>query len=44
MENKPLIEVCDLVKRLGYHVVLKGVNLEVYDGVTMVIMGGSGSG
>ncbi len=36
--------VPDLVKRFGDHTVLSGVNLEVYPGETMVVMGGSGCG
>ena len=34
----------DLVKRFGEHTVLSGVNLEVYPGETVVVMGGSGCG
>ena len=41
---KPVIRVVDLVKRFGDHTVLRGVNLEVYPGEMMVIMGGSGCG
>ena len=44
MADEPVIEVCNLVKRFGDQVVLAGVNLAVYPGETMVIMGGSGSG
>lgn len=40
----PIISVQDLVVRYGDHVVLKGVNLDVYPGETMVILGASGSG
>ncbi|XOV75852.1 MAG: ATP-binding cassette domain-containing protein [Phycisphaerales bacterium] len=42
--GEPVIRVRDLVKRFGDLTVLNGVNLEVYPGETMVIMGGSGSG
>ncbi|MHC4414798.1 MAG: ABC transporter ATP-binding protein [Planctomycetota bacterium] len=44
MAAEPCIEVRDLVKRFGDQTVLDGVNLEVYPGETMVVMGGSGSG
>ncbi|MDY6914439.1 MAG: ABC transporter ATP-binding protein, partial [Planctomycetota bacterium] len=43
-ELKPVIRVVDLVKRFGEHTVLKGVDLEVYPGETVVVMGGSGCG
>ena len=43
-ETKPIIRCKDIVKRFGDQTVLKGVNLDVYPGETMVIMGGSGSG
>ncbi|MCH8343278.1 MAG: ATP-binding cassette domain-containing protein [Planctomycetes bacterium] len=39
-----MIEVRDLVKRFGDQTVLDGVNLEVFPGETVVVMGGSGSG
>lgn len=42
--DEPIIKVCDLVKRFDRQTVLDGVNLVVYPGETMVIMGGSGSG
>jgi phospholipid/cholesterol/gamma-HCH transport system ATP-binding protein len=41
---KPVIEVVDLIKRFGDYTVLRGVNLEVYPGEMLVIMGGSGCG
>jgi phospholipid/cholesterol/gamma-HCH transport system ATP-binding protein len=44
VSEAPLIEVIDVVKRFGAQTVLDGVNLSVYPGETMVIMGGSGSG
>ncbi len=40
----PVISVRKLVKRFGGRAVLKGVDLDVYPGEVMVIMGGSGSG
>jgi phospholipid/cholesterol/gamma-HCH transport system ATP-binding protein len=44
-ENRqPIIRCRDIVKRFGGQTVLSGVNLDVYPGETMVIMGGSGSG
>ena len=42
--GEPIIRCKDIVKRFGDQTVLKGVNLDVYPGETMVIMGGSGSG
>ncbi len=44
MASQPVIVVRDLVKRFGEQTVLDGVNLDVHQGETMVIMGGSGSG
>ena len=44
MDTESVIEIIDLVKRFGDQVVLNGVNLNVYTGETMVVMGGSGSG
>jgi phospholipid/cholesterol/gamma-HCH transport system ATP-binding protein len=41
---EPIISCKDVVKRFGDQTVLSGVNLDVYPGETMVIMGGSGSG
>jgi len=43
-QAQPVIRVVDLVKRFGERAVLDGVNLEVYPGETVVIMGGSGCG
>lgn len=40
----PIIVVKELVKRFGDQTVLDGVDLEIFPGETMVIMGGSGSG
>ena len=44
MTNEPVISVRDLVCRFGEQTVLDGVNLEVFEGEILVIMGGSGSG
>lgn len=44
MPAAPVIIVRDLVKTFGEQTVLDGVNIEVYPGETLVIMGGSGSG
>ncbi len=44
MPSEPVIELKGLVKRFGDQTVLDGVNLAVYSGETMVVMGGSGSG
>ena len=43
-ERQPIIRCKGIVKRFGDQTVLQGVNLDVYPGETMVIMGGSGSG
>ncbi len=43
-ERRPVIKVRDLVKRFDGRAVLDGVNFDVYEGETLVIMGGSGSG
>ncbi|MCC7147569.1 MAG: ABC transporter ATP-binding protein [Phycisphaeraceae bacterium] len=42
--SPPVIRVRNLVKRFEGKTVLDGVNLEVYPGETLVIMGGSGCG
>jgi len=44
MSDTPIIRVRDVKKIFGDQVVLDGINLDVYEGETMVIMGGSGSG
>src|SRR5690606_38485334 len=41
---EPIISVQDVVVRYGDNEVLKGVNLDIYPGETMVILGASGSG
>jgi len=43
-ERKPIIEVEGLVTHYGTREILHGVDLTVYEGEIMVIMGGSGSG
>lgn len=43
-EEQPVIKVSNLHKSFDGRPVLQGINLEVYPGETMVIMGGSGSG
>ncbi|MFG0313511.1 MAG: ATP-binding cassette domain-containing protein, partial [Phycisphaerales bacterium] len=42
--SEPIVRLRNVVKRFGDQTVLSGVNLDVYPGETMVIMGGSGSG
>ena len=44
MEKQPVIEVIDLKKSFGGNEVLKGVNLTVYKGETVVVLGRSGCG
>jgi len=41
---EPVIRLRNIVKRFGNQTVLDGINLDIYRGETMVIMGGSGSG
>ena len=41
---EPVISVRQLVKKFGDRAVLDGVDLDIYPGEVMVIMGGSGSG
>lgn len=43
-DRKPVIEVQDLVTHYGQRRILDGINLTVYEGEIMIIMGGSGSG
>jgi len=40
----PIIQVKDLHKRFGANAVLTGINLDIEEGTTCVILGGSGSG
>lgn len=42
--SQPVIEIEDLVTHYGRTEILHGINLTVYDGEVMIIMGGSGSG
>lgn len=44
MPTDPLISVQNLVKRFDGRTVLDGINLDVFPGETMVVMGGSGCG
>jgi phospholipid/cholesterol/gamma-HCH transport system ATP-binding protein len=44
MDQQPVIEVIDLHKSFGDNRVLKGVNLKIHKGQTMVIIGRSGCG
>ncbi|MCX7957194.1 MAG: ATP-binding cassette domain-containing protein [Endomicrobia bacterium] len=39
-----MIEIVNVYKNFGKKVVLNGVNLDIYDGETITIMGGSGQG
>lgn len=43
-DNHPVIRLRDVKKIFGQQVVLESINLDIYPGETMVIMGGSGSG
>jgi len=43
-ESKPVIEVTDLVKKLGSRTILDGINFSVNRGDTLIIMGCSGCG
>lgn len=43
-DRQPVIRCRGIVKKFDGQAVLSGVNLDVYPGETMVIMGGSGSG
>lgn len=43
-QEEPIIKVERLIKRFGDQTVLNGIDLEIYPGETMVIMGGSGCG
>jgi len=44
MSKTPKIVVTDLVKRFGTKTVLDGVNVDIEEGKSLVIIGGSGSG
>ncbi len=43
-DRKPIIRLTDVTKRFGEQTVISGLNLAVYPGETMVVMGASGSG
>ncbi|MBX5482077.1 MAG: ABC transporter ATP-binding protein [Myxococcaceae bacterium] len=40
----PIIQIQDLHKSFGDNAVLKGINLDIEEGTTLVVLGGSGSG
>jgi phospholipid/cholesterol/gamma-HCH transport system ATP-binding protein len=42
--SEPIISLRNVVKRFEGKAVLDGINLDIYPGETMIIMGGSGSG
>jgi phospholipid/cholesterol/gamma-HCH transport system ATP-binding protein len=42
--TEPIISLRNVVKRFDGKAVLDGINLDIYPGETMIIMGGSGSG
>ncbi len=44
MAGRPLIEIVDLYKSFGSNHVLRGLNLDIDEGTTVVILGASGSG
>ena len=44
MDKEPIISCRGVVKRFDNHTVLDRIDLDIYPGETMVIMGGSGSG
>ena len=44
MDEDPVIEVRDLVRKFGNRTVLNGVSFTVNKGDTMIIMGSSGRG
>jgi phospholipid/cholesterol/gamma-HCH transport system ATP-binding protein len=44
MSTEPIISCQNVVKRFDGRTVLDGINLDIYPGETMIIMGGSGSG
>jgi phospholipid/cholesterol/gamma-HCH transport system ATP-binding protein len=43
-KGNPIIKIENLMKSFGDNAVLKGFNLELYEGENLVIMGKSGSG
>lgn len=44
MTKKPLISIKNLKKSFGSNHVLQGINLDIYQGESLVIIGGSGTG
>lgn len=44
MSNNPFIRICNLHQRFGNQEVLRGVNLDIFRGETMVLLGKSGGG
>lgn len=44
MEKQPVISVKNLTKRFGERTILNDVSLDIYEGETLVVMGGSGCG
>lgn len=44
MNMQPIIQLIDVKKKFGSQLVLKGINLSIYDGKTTVIVGESGQG
>lgn len=42
--SEVVIEIIDLHKSFGKRVILRGINLQIYRGETLVILGGSGTG
>ena len=44
MNMEPIIQLIDIKKRFGSQQVLNGVNISIYEGKTMVIVGESGKG
>ena len=43
-DRQPVISVKNLTKRFGDRTILNGVSLDIYEGETLVVMGGSGCG
>ncbi len=44
MEQQVVIRVKDLTKKFGNRTILNGISLDIYQGETLVVMGGSGCG
>ncbi len=42
--QEPIVQIDGVTKAFGSHEVLRGVNLTIYPGETLVLLGGSGSG